>query len=492
MKTDSQGRSHIPNRTSHSRRNPIGPYQTSFWFAVAGLLLQGTVVDPCGAQQNDQLTALDRYVQKPDDTYAWTTERTLDHNGAKIFILDLKSQTWRTSKDVNRTVWQHWLRVVVPAEVKSDVALLMIGGGGNGGNAPNRVDSRLFQVATATKTIVAEIGMIPNQPLIFHNDGKKRVEDDLIAYTWDQFIRTGDETWPARLPMVKSVVRGMDAVQELIGKQYPDSPVKDFVVAGGSKRGWTTWMTAAVDNRVVGIMPIVIDVLNTKESMNHHYAAYGFWAPAVGDYVHHKITHRRNWPEYEKLLRIEDPYFYRDRFDMPKCIINSAGDQFFLPDSSQFYFDDLVGEKHLCYVPNSDHSLDGTNALDTLLAFHFCVAHKIPRPTMTWEFSTENSITLKTNDQPKSVVLWRATNTDARDFRMEKIGKAYRPTDLSGNGQYTAMVPKPEKGWTAYFIQAEFDVGAPTPLRLTTPVRIHPNVLPFAEKVAPEIKRPNK
>ena len=44
-------------------------------------------------------------------------------------------------------------------------------------------------------------------------------------------------------------------------------------------------------------------------------------------------------------------------------IINAGGDQFFCPDSSQFYYDGLKEERHLSYVPNGDHSLRGTDAL---------------------------------------------------------------------------------------------------------------------------------
>ena len=58
-----------------------------------------------------------------------------------------------------------------------------------------------------------------------------------------------------------------------------------FVVSGASKRGWTTWTTAAVDKRVVAIIPIVIDLLNVEPSFEHHWQAYGFWAPAIKDYV---------------------------------------------------------------------------------------------------------------------------------------------------------------------------------------------------------------
>ena len=37
--------------------------------------------------------------------------------------------------------------------------------------------------------------------------------------------------------------------------------------------------------RVVAIAPFVIDTLDLEKSMEHHYRAYGFWAPAVKDYV---------------------------------------------------------------------------------------------------------------------------------------------------------------------------------------------------------------
>ena len=45
-------------------------------------------------------------------------------------------------------------------------------------------------------------------------------------------------------------------------------------------------------------------------------------------------------------MRIEDPFNYRSRLTMPKFIINAGGDQFFVPDSSQFYFNELSGTKY--------------------------------------------------------------------------------------------------------------------------------------------------
>ena len=47
--------------------------------------------------------------------------------------------------------------------------------------------------------------------------------------------------------------------------------------------------------------------------MRHHFAAYGFWAPAISEYVDHRIMQRRDTENYLKLLKLEDPFAYRDR-----------------------------------------------------------------------------------------------------------------------------------------------------------------------------------
>ena len=429
-------------------------------------------------------TALDRYVHKPDPTYEGKVAREVKGDGFTQFIVDLKSQTWRTEKDVNRPVWQHWVNIVKPDKLVSKTAFLFIVGGANGGEAPQSAEGRTIQIATATNTVAVELKMVPNQTLIFHGDGKERKEDDLIGYTWDQFLKTGDETWPARLPMVKSAVRTMDCVQEMLaGEQGGKVQIEKFVVAGGSKRGWTTWCTAAVDQRVVAAIPIVIDVLNVNASMRHHAGAYGFYSLAVGDYFEHKIMQRVNDPKLKLLYDIEDPYSYRDRLTMPKFIVNSAGDQFFCPDSSQFYFDDLKGEKYLRYVPNSDHSLRDSDAVESMVAFYQTVLSGTPRPKFSWTFEKNGSIRVQTKTAPKQVNLWQATNPKARDFRLAVIGKAYtsRPLEDHRGGVYVGQIDSPKAGWTASFLELVFDVGAPFPLKLTTAVRVLPDRLPYGD-----------
>ena len=349
-------------------------------------------------------------------------------------------------------------------------------------DAPASAESRTIQTALATKSVVAELRMVPNQPLIFAGETMRRSEDALIAYTWDKFLRTGDERWPARLPMTKSAVRAMDAITSFCASaEGGQVKIDGFVVAGGSKRGWTTWTTAAVDKRVVAIVPIVIDTLNVDPCFRHHFAAYGFYAPAVGDYEAMGIMNWSGTPEYRALMKIEEPYEYRRRLTMPKFIINSSGDQFFLPDSSQFYFDDLPGTKYLRYVPNTDHSLRNSDAGETLLACYHAILNRTPLPRFSWTLEKDGSIRVQTADSPKEVKLWQATNPDARDFRLETLGSAWQSSPLTdkGSGIYIGRVDKPTKGWTAFFVELTFPNGGPAPLKFTTQVRVVPETLPF-------------
>lgn len=168
---------------------------------------------------------------------------------------------------------------------------------------------------------------------------------------------------------------------------------------------------------------------------------------------------------------------------MPKFIVNASGDQFFCPDSSQFYFDDLKGEKYLRYVANADHSLKNSDAIESIVAFYWTVLTGKPRPKYSWTFEADGSIKVTTPDKPKNVVLWQANNPKARDFRVEKIGQAYTSSVLSqqSDGVYVGKIETPAKGWTAYFVELTFDIGAPTPFKLSTAVRVLPDRLPFPD-----------
>ena len=60
--------------------------------------------------------------------------------------------------------------------------------------------------------------------------------------------------------MTKAAVKAMDAVTEFTAPK--GGKITRYMVAGASKRGWTTWTTAAVDKRVFAAVPIVMVSLN--------------------------------------------------------------------------------------------------------------------------------------------------------------------------------------------------------------------------------------
>ena len=226
-------------------------------------------------------TPLDDYVAAPDASYSYNVTKTVPGPGYTAYIIEMTSQTWRSEDEVDRTLWKHWLTIIKPNSATSDTALLWINGGSNRRSMPDSPDKMLAGIALTANAVVADVKQVPNQPLTFPDGGGPRSEDGIIAYTFVKFLSTGDATWPLLLPMVKSAVRAMDTVQKhLKSLDTGAMEINQFVVSGGSKRGWTTWLTAAVDKRVVAIAPAVIDVLNMDEQMAHHFAAYGFYSQA--------------------------------------------------------------------------------------------------------------------------------------------------------------------------------------------------------------------
>ena len=441
--------------------------------------------------------SLQEYVSLEDDSYSWELLSSGSGDGYRIYFLKLESQAWRTGNEVDRTLWTHSLSIIIPDTARqaagrsgSAAVLLIIDGGSNDEVPPVDSDDTAIEMALDSGKIVSRLGMVPNQPIGFAPEFRGRIEDDLVAHTWNLYMETGDQGWLARWPMVKSAVRAMDTVEEFLASPpsagFEDPlEVEGFIVTGASKRGWTTWLTGATDARVSAIVPVVIDVLNVIPSMDHHYAAYGFWAPAVRDYEEQGIMARKNEGIYRDLIRLVDPYYYRDQLQIPKYIVNSAGDQFFLPDSSQFYFDELPGENYLRYVPNTDHSLSNCDARESIAAYTSLIAAGAPRPKFSWSMEDDGSIRVSTADQPTEVRLWQAVNPDARDFRLVTLGAAWSSRLLrsDGSGVYHARVRLPEKGWIAFFVELTYTPAPGKKLKFTTAVRVLPNVLPYIEKL---------
>lgn len=413
-----------------------------------------------------------RYVGERDINYRWRVHDYDRHFGWNKHTLRMQSQQWRSSAEVDRVLWTHDVGIIEPWFANNECALL-INGGSNRGGAPEELPSELVAVAFLYGISYAQVDQVPNQPLSFKDEvNLERTEDAILAYSLDKYLTTGDFRWPVHLAMTKSVVRAMDTIQ----KRLPF--IRDFLITGGSKRGWTTYLVGAVDPRVAAMAPLSIDIPNFAQNTRHHFEAYGFYTPAVIDYVHFDLFCRVNTLRGQELLQMIDPFSYFSKYTMPKLLLNSAGDQFFLPDSSQFYYASLPGPKWLRYTVNTDHSqLQDLTGLTTVTQWADKVLDNDALPQFSWSFTTDGAIRVQTATRPRAVRLWQAHNPQARDFRLERIGPAWTSSSLSEQGgAYVASVQQPAQGWTAFLVELDFGEG----LLLSTEVRIIPDTLPFA------------
>jgi PhoPQ-activated pathogenicity-related protein len=450
-------------------------------FLVATLSTAATGALPTLPRFENAQTALDRYVAASDLSYGYRQMNFFEGQGFRAYLLEMTSQRWRAPSEVNEPIWTHWLTIVEPHDVRTDVGMLVIAGGANTDQPPGRAAPLLVTLALDTHAIASGLQLIPNQPLQFADEPHALWEDDLIAYSWRKFLRTGDETWLLRLPMTKAVVRAMDTITAFCARRHVS--VDRFIVGGASKRGWTAWTTAAADKRVAAFVPVVADVLDLVPNILHEYRCYGTWPRSLDSYVKFGIVNWFGTPQLQALAEIEDPFSYRSRFTMPKLVINAAGDEFFVPDSSQFYFVDLPPKKYLRYLPNTDHSLNeqGGSAADTVLAFCHSVVDGMPLPTMTWRFEGADAIVAHATAKPSRARMWEAADCKARDFRVETIGKAFNYHALSdeGDNTYVARIAPPDCGWRAFFVELTYPTASGKEFKMTTDVRVIPDVLPF-------------
>jgi len=370
--------------------------------------------------------------------------------------------------------------------VEHETAFLMIGGGENSELPPEHGSALLARMAVQTRSVTALILNVPNQPLVFTADAahRSRSEDDILAWCWARYLTNEDPLWLTLLPMTKSAVRAMDTVTAFC-KSLPDAiTVSKFVISGKSKRGWTTWLSAAADKRVVAIAPQVIDLLNMKPSMKHHLKAYGQYSGAVHPYVENGIMDAMDTPESDSSREIIDPWSYRKSLTLPKLILNSTGDQFFLPDSSQFYYSQLREPRYLRFVPNTSHGLD--QSVDrTLISFYSAVLRKAPLPSLEWTTPAPGKMTVTAKEKPIQVRLWQAVNPLARDFREETIGKVWQSTPLTQSDpaknqyRYEVNIPPPSQGWCAFYVECIFADPAQEWISLTTEISVIPETLPY-------------
>jgi PhoPQ-activated pathogenicity-related protein len=426
--------------------------RTTSWLLAAAAFFVGH-----GAVRADLLD----YVKKPDDSFAWKLKEKIAHPAGTVYDLELVSQTWLGIK------WEHQLQVYVPTGVKPTETIVLWNQGGKASPVSVLIGMEMAKKANAP---VAFLYGIPNQPL-FEN---KLKEDALIAETFVRYLKTGDGDWPLLFPMVKSLTKAMDALQAFAMREW-NFMIRFFVVTGASKRGWTTWLTAAADPRVKAIAPLVIDTLNMQKQLPHQMKSYGRYSEMIDDYVKRDLVPTPKTERAMKLWSMVDPWVYRDKITMPTMIINGANDPYWTVDALNLYWDDLKSPRWVEIVPNAGHDLkqdktDLKRVGNTLGAFARHQIHGVKMPKLTWKHDDADGkprLTVQSDPMPKAARLWVA-DAEKRDFR--KSTWKEQAATIRG-GVILGTVDVPDTGFRVFYGEMEYQIDG-IAFFLSTQVRV--------------------
>jgi PhoPQ-activated pathogenicity-related protein len=256
---------------------------------------------------------------------------------------------------------------------------------------------------------------------------------------------------------VKTVVRALDASDAAARREW-NQPLSTFTVFGASKRGWTTWLSAAVEPRVTALAPAVFDALNMAQHFPHQTAVFGGPSEQIKPYTDLGLPEILSSDRGAPLRSIVDPYSYLDQLKQPKLILIATNDAYFPSDSANLYWDALEGPKYLLYAPNEPHSIKHYGqAFRALRALQRSTSGGKPLPNLEWEFawSAEGGgrLCVRSDPKPRAVRLWSATSA-ARDFRPAVWGAA---PELSARDAQSILLEPPSTGYRALF--AEVDYG---------------------------------
>jgi len=410
------------------------------------------------------------YVSKEDASFSWKLLDKKEKFLGTVYTLEMVSQTW------HKTKWDHKLIVLVPKGAKPQSTMVLW----NEGDAPDgdQAENTGLMIAGQIRAPVAFLFGVPKQPLY---GGK--TEDALIAESFVRYLVTEDGSWPLLFPMVKSIVRGMDAIQAF-AKQEWKFEVKDFIIAGASKRGWTAWLTAATgDKRVKAISPLVFDSVHLAVQMENQVKAFGGPSEMIRAYSERMLIPIPRTAAASRLWKIIDPWSYRDRLTMPKMIVCGTNDPYWPLDALNTYWDGLKGDKWILYVPNAGHYLcerdkDGKEeklplrTIATLCAFCRSQIFDKPMPKVNCDMivpagAESLDVSLLSDVKPLGARVYSTTAT-TRDFRKS----FWEEKTLAMPGTKAACkVELPKDGHRAALLELQFELED-LKYTLSTPLRI--------------------
>ena len=397
-------------------------------------------------------TALQAYLNNGDASYNWELKNQMKGSGVTCYEIQFTSQTWHNIH------WTHYMVIIIPDNLTYKNALLIINGGDNNNEIPYSQDLMNGPIkdagimASNNKAVIALLWQVPNQPLFGLS------EDALISKTLSNYLTDNDYTWPLLFPMTKSAIKAMDLIQEF-SQDKLNKQIDGFVVTGASKRGWTTWLTGANDKRVIGIAPMVIDMLNWNVNIKYQKEVWGDYSAEIQDYVKLGISQTLETSKGADIVKMIDPYSYRKSLTMPKMIFMGTNDPYWPVDAVKNYIDDIPGNNHLCYIPNADHNLgDMITAITTLNGFFNVILTESTNPKCNYQIEeVDGKIILTIITTPELLVdafLWSTTSVGDQDFRDDKWSMV--TLNASKKPKIYVIIDYPQSGYKSFYVDLKY------------------------------------
>jgi PhoPQ-activated pathogenicity-related protein len=379
--------------------------------------------------------AADSGLFQPDSAQVkWAASRASESAGVQFVELSYRSQSWKGG------AWEHSLVVFWPNELNdwSKMVLVSVEDSGDYFSSVQKQLADGFQgklMRGALAGLGAPIAILTRVPPSSQLgiDGT----DKIIGHTLRKFIETGDPEWPLLVPMTRAILGAMDSLQGFV-LQEKARKLDRFLLMGGSKTAWASWLAAAHDSRqrVVGLGSLAFNVLNFERNLMYQREIWGRlsekleMAEPIADALV-KPSGSLEARRARELIRLIDPYHSLAGLRVPKLLVSGANDPYFPSDSDRFYWSELEGsENHRLYLPNFGHNGAGGKAgsllsllspIQTFVDICFSPGKKLPRfesqvrPRVgLGGFDWLLSVT--SQERPANVVVWRAESA-SRDFR---------------------------------------------------------------------------
>lgn len=310
------------------------------------------------------------------------------------------------------------------------------------------------------------VSNVPNQYLNYEHDPKALKEDDSVARSWMLFMDSPQKNalLPLHIPMAVTVSQAIRLAKQELTKWN----IHQFIVTGISKRGWAAWLTSITDPNVVAVVPFLMNLLNTQIALQHMYFSYGEnWPIAFYPYYQRGLDKKLKNFHFTQLMKIEDPLQYMTDYSyrlkkISKYIINASGDDFYVPDNTQFYYERLPGEKSIRVLPNNGHYAKTETITKAIIPFvnRFQNSETLPKLK---EIFHKTTLSVYFSEPPVKIIRWTAKNSTARDFRYA-CNIRYTPSLIESIlfkevNKVSIDLNDNIVGWEATFLEVTFNDG---------------------------------